>query len=204
MINLLPPEIKESRKYASRNLAMIKACVFLGASIAVIGGMRGYGYIYLNRAAKEVTQASQAKQAELKDLDVLQKNAQGIADTIKTGSILLGREKKFSELIQTIGSLMPEGATLKGLRLTGDTKQPLEITANIKSIDLAPVLQRNLLTSDLFEAADIQSVQRQQVLNDQGVVISENPETTLLVSFKQLTTTTKSADKPKLPENFTP
>lgn len=204
MINLLPPQVKESRLYASRNMAMVRASLFLISSVLFLGVMLGYGYYTLHTNANAVTKTAAQKESELGNLDQLQKQAQTLSDTIKTASTLLNRETKFSDLIGKLGALMPEGASLKSLKLTGDTTQPLEVTAKLKSIDQAAVLQKNLLTSDLFSAADIQNVDRKPELDQQGNLVKENPETTILVTFNKTTTESKKSNQVKLPETFKP
>lgn len=204
MINLLPPDIKESRLYASRNIALLRSCLFLAASVLFLGLMLGYGFYTLRLNAESITKTAALKEKELGDMASLQKQAQDLSDTIKTASTLLNRETKFSDLISKLGALMPEGASMKSLKLTGDTTQPLQISARLTSIDQAAVLQKNLLSSTLFSAVDIQSVDRKPEIDNAGNLIQEHPETSMILTFKKTTSSTTDKSKTKLPESFKP
>jgi hypothetical protein len=61
----------------------------------------------------------------------------------------------FSTLIPRIGSLLPEGTVLNGLSLTGESTDTLNLDVDLERPELAAVLIRNMVDSDLFEAADI-------------------------------------------------
>ncbi len=205
MINLLPPEIKESRLYAFRNRSLIRSTAFMVFALLILGSMLGYGYFDLNHTANVISEETKQKQAQLGDIAAIEKEAQTLADTISTASTLLEREVKFSELITQIAGLMPEGAALTSLRLTGDKTLPLEITASLTGIEQAPTLQKNLITSELFEAADIQEVKRQAATAADGTVTGEVINTTTIVaSFKKPVDTTTQKPKAALPGEFKP
>lgn len=184
MINLLPDDIKVARRYATLNRKLGHYVVFVLAAITLLGGAYGYGYVTLNQEREKVESTVAAKSAELTDLEALSSEAQGISDTISTAATLLNREIRFSELIQKIGSVMPVGAKLNGLSLTGDKTHPLEIQAVLVSPEQAGVLQNNLLTLDLFEAADIQDVQTTVAVDEQTKQETKTITSRLSVSFK--------------------
>jgi len=64
----------------------------------------------------------------------------------------------FSELVPQIGSLLPQGTIINSLALTGGETDPLTLDVNLSGANLAPVLQSNLIQSELFEAADVNSI----------------------------------------------
>lgn len=61
----------------------------------------------------------------------------------------------FSTLVPRIGSLLPEGTVLNGLSLTGESTDTLNLDVDMENPELVAVLIRNMIDSDLFEAADI-------------------------------------------------
>lgn len=195
MINLLPDDIKQNRRYATLNRSISRYAFFVVAIIALLGAAYAYGYLALIDERKTVESSINAKSAELSNLDALSNEAQGISDTISTAATLLNREIRFSELIQKIGSVMPKGARLNGLSLTGDRTSPLEIQAVLANPEQAGVLQNNLLTLDLFEAADIQDVQTTTTIDETTKAESTVVTSRLSVSFKK-TATTKAAATP--------
>ncbi len=191
MINLLPDDIKQARRYATLNRQISHYAAFVVLIIGLLCGAYGYGYVALTNERKTVESTIASKSTELADLDTLSKEAQGISDTISTAATLLNREIRFSELIKKIGSVMPDGARLNGLSLTGDRTSPIEIQAVLETPEQAGVLQNNLLTLDLFEAADIQDVQTTVSVDERTKVETTVVTSRLSVSFKK--TATKSA-----------
>lgn len=188
MINLLPDDIKQARRFATLNRQISHYAVFVVLVIVLLCGAYGYGYMTLIEERKAVETSIANKSTELADLDALSSEAQAISDTISTAATLLNREIRFSELIQQIGSVMPQGARLNGLSLTGDRTSPIEIQAVLDSPEQAGVLQNNLLTLDLFEAADIQDVQTSTVIDETTKVETTVVTSRLSVSFKKSTT----------------
>jgi hypothetical protein len=184
VINLLPDNSKSARRYATLNRKIGNYLVLVGLIITLLCGAYGYGYITLTKERTDVEASIAAKSAELTDLEALSNEAQGISDTISTAATLLNREIRFSELIQKIGSVMPEGAKLNGLSLTGDKTHPLEIQAVLETPEQAGILQNNLLTLDIFEAADIQDVQTTTVVDEQTKVETKTYTSRMSVSFK--------------------
>ncbi len=196
MINLLPDGIKSDRRYATLNRKISHYFGLLLVIVSLFCGSYGYGYLTLTQEREQIDATITTKSAELTDLESLSAEAQSISDTISTAATLLNREIRFSELIQKIGSVMPSGAKLNGLSLTGDKTSPLEIQAVLESPEQAGVLQNNLLTLDLFEAADIQDVQTNIVVDQQTKVETKTVTSRLSVSFKKATTKTTTPATP--------
>lgn len=184
MINLLPDDSKSARRFATLNRKIGNYLVLVGLIITLLCGAYGYGHLTLTKERSDIEASIATKSAELTDLEALSNEAQGISDTISTAATLLNREIRFSELIQKIGSVMPEGAKLNGLSLTGDKTHPLEIQAILESPEQAGILQNNLLTLDIFEAADIQDVQTTTVVDEQTKVETKTYTSRMSVSFK--------------------
>lgn len=158
MINLLPDDIKLSRKYAYRNFLIARYATFMGTVLISLIAMFGYGYISLNKTAATISKTADAKLEDVAKLSSVTSRAQSLSDTLKTTKILFDREVRFSTIIKQIGSVMPEGARLTSLSLTSDRTKPLTIEAELVDERQAITLKENILNSDYFEGADIQNI----------------------------------------------
>jgi Tfp pilus assembly protein PilN len=203
MINLLPEDLKYNHYFGYRNRKLMQSLVFLGIVVFSLALVYGYGYFALYKNRTEIEKSVAGKQSEIADLDKLNLQAQSLSDTINTASTILSRENKFSLFIQKIGSAMPTGAYLTKLSLATDqATRPFEIQAVIDSEEQATVLQKNLVASGVFAAADIEEVRTDKITDEkQGVVGSKKITTRILATIKK-------TDPPKqnttLPQSFTP
>lgn len=172
MINLLPTHIKEERVYGRRNRMMLTYSVSLILTAAIIATVMMVSMQFVT--GDEASLRSEIASTEV-EIAALQNNIQDIeavASRLETAKKLSDLSVKFSSLIPEIGSILPEGSVLNALALTGGKTDPLILDVDLKAADLAPVLSRNLVESDLFEAADIAS------LNPKGIAETETTSAT--------------------------
>lgn len=158
MINLLPPETKEAMIYGRRNIATAQYALLVALVAVSLAGVLLFGVRIVSADERNLREAIAGKEEELAALNPKLQEAKNLKRTMDTISALLDREIKFSQLLQDIASVIPNGAVLKGLSLTGDPTIPLQIDAEVRTEAMAAVLRENLERSDLFEQADIQSI----------------------------------------------
>jgi hypothetical protein len=158
MINLLPLEIRTSRQYGRKNRVLI-IYVFallitaLLVAIVMLGSLKFFG---MNESAlrEEIEENNVA-------LSALRTNTTELNKTVtklETVDKLYESGVTFSSLIPRIGSLLPEGTVLNALSLTGDNTGALSLDVDLEKPELAAVLIRNMIDSDLFEAADVGNI----------------------------------------------
>lgn len=158
MINLIPTDLKEARLYGRRNRTIVGYTVGI-ATIGVLAMAVLYVNMYFVKDDEaRLRQEMNQRQDEALKLENSQKEVDKIAGQLKTIDKLYSGEVKFSELIPRIGALMPNGAIMNALTLTGGKSNPLQLDVDIDDPKLAAVLQQNLVNSDLFEAVDISSI----------------------------------------------
>jgi Tfp pilus assembly protein PilN len=204
VINLLPADIKSNRRFGNRNRLVIRYCFLVAMILVLLGGMYGFGYMSLTQTRRTVEQSVAQKSADIADLDTLNKKAQDLSDMISTAATLLNRETKFSDLITKIGGAMPEGAALTKLSLASDHTKPLEIQATLDNEAQASILQKNLIASGVFAAADIEEVHTELQSDQQpggAATTTKVISTRILATFKQANTKPVTT---KLPESFKP
>ena len=158
MINLLPPDYKQSVKYARLNVKMLYYCGLVLIVAATLAGIMLFGVSLVNADEDSLVETIEQKETSLLALGNAEAEAKALSGNIKTISALFDRSVNFSQLIQSIGAIIPDGARLTGLSLTGDSSSPLQITAITDTQALAAVLQKNIEDSNLFTGADILSI----------------------------------------------
>jgi Tfp pilus assembly protein PilN len=172
MINLLPSEVKELRSYGRKNQSLF------GYSIALlITAFATTGIMLVSLQVVGSDEPSLKKEVESTNASILtqEKDIKAIEETVarlEAAEKISSKSVSFSELIPKIGAVLPQGAVLNALSLTGGNTDPLQLDVNLSNAALAPVLIKNLVESDLFEAADIAS------LNLAGGSSEENEEST--------------------------
>ena len=162
MINLLPPELATGIRYGRRNASIRRWLV--GALLATVGLVLiiTAGWLYLDAQAKDLKKETTAKQQLLQsqNLSKVQKDAREITNDIKIISQVLGRELRFSNLVQEIGQVMPPGTVLSGLLLKNKIDGALDLSANTRDYASAAQISANLgdPKNELFSSVDIVSV----------------------------------------------
>lgn len=163
MINLLPPDIQKEIRFARLNVTAMQYAILIMAVSLSLASLLFFGVAVVSGDEESLHQNIQEKEAILAELEDSVGKAKELEQQIDTISALLEREVSFSSLLRDIGGVIPEGASLTGLSLTGDETLPLRIGATVRNQPLAAVLRENLEDSELFENADIQSITASEV-----------------------------------------
>lgn len=162
MINLLPPDVKESITYARRNTRLRHWAFALLIGVAGILGTVGIGYMYLQQSIHSyAAQVEQGKQ-ELQEqkLDETQKKVQDLTNSLKLVAQVLQREILFSKLLSQIGAALPSGSVLTNLSIN-KVQGGLDLQAGAVNYQTATQVQLNLQdpSNKIFEKADIINIQ---------------------------------------------
>lgn len=155
MINLLPPETRIDRLYGRKNRLLIGYVIALlvtAALVAIVmlGSLKFFGTDEASLRNEIDTNTATIIKLQKKTTDLNQTVSQ-----LETVNKLYESGITFSTLVPRIGSLLPEGTVLNALSLTGESTDTLNLDVDLERPELAVVLVKNLIESDLFEAADI-------------------------------------------------
>lgn len=158
MINLLPPETKQTYHYARRNRTLMNwvlACLF---SLVGAGLLAGGGYLYLNQSITQTNKQIDTtnKQLQAQNLSSVQKQVTTISNNLKLAVQVLSQEVLFSELLKQLASVTPNNAILTNLTIS-QTQTGVDLTAQTTNYDAATQLQVNLADpkNQIFSKADI-------------------------------------------------
>lgn len=158
MINLLPHSIREERMYGRRNRALASyVAALLVAALLVAAVMLG-SLSFVGADENQIKSTIDNNQSKIAALEAEISDLSNVVSKLNITNNLYESSISFSELIPAIGALLPQGSIINGLSLTGGNTDPLTLEVNLTSAELAPVLQRNLVQSDIFEAADVNSI----------------------------------------------
>jgi Tfp pilus assembly protein PilN len=175
MINLIPDEIRINNRFALRNVKLIRYTGVALLTMAAIAAITGISILNMQRSESNLQKQSEEQSKKLAAYKPVQAKSKELSDEITTINTLLNRQIKFSELLPSIGKLMPQGAVLRELDFTtsdilagsasgakatstANGVKPFIIQASVKDRTIASTLLENIKTSSLFTDADIVAV----------------------------------------------
>ena len=161
MINLLPPDLKSSYRYARHNRTLVRWIILMGASLVVACGLVAGGYLYLNQQINTTTRQIATSNAELdaENIGAVQKQVTTISGNLKLAVSVLSQEVLFSQLLKQLASVTPNNVILTNLSIS-QTVGGVDITAETANYQDATQLQVNLSDpkNQIFTKADIVSI----------------------------------------------
>lgn len=161
MINLIPPSYSQAIRIGRANAKLMKWLVGIATAMAGLLVITGIGWLYLNhqnsKLSKEINIIQQ--QLDAGNLSQVQKQAQTINSNVKIINQVLNREIRFSDLIQAIGSVLPNDTVLNSLTLS-KVDGAIDLAAGAKSYAAASQIAVNLSDpkNNIFEKVDIVSI----------------------------------------------
>ena len=158
MINLLPPELKASYRYAHRNVLLVRWVMVLACSLIGLAAISTAGLVYIHQEAQGYVKQIADGQASLQQQKMAdtQKEVQDISSSLKLAVQVLGKEVLFSKLLEQLAAITPSNAVLTDLNIS-QTQGAIDITAATTDYTAATQLQVNLAdpTNKIFSKADI-------------------------------------------------
>ena len=160
MINLLPSETKQAIRFARLNVILLQYVFIALVTAMVVVSLLLFGRASLASTKQDIENQLESDRAQIAQLAPINAEAEELSQTINVIDKLIEKEIKFSVLLREIGALIPTGASLSGLTLVEDQSEPVSLAVLVDSAEKAGVLQENLIQSELFVTADIQTVTR--------------------------------------------
>jgi Tfp pilus assembly protein PilN len=161
MINLLPPDLKESYRYAQRNVRLVRWVIAFGFSFVGLGVLSTAGMIYMQQSAQSYGKQIATTQALLQEqkLSETQARVKDITSSLRLSVQVLSKEVLFSKLLKQLATVTPNNAVLTDLSIN-QGQGAVDITALTTDYNAATQLQVNLADSrnKIFSHADIVSI----------------------------------------------
>jgi len=161
MINLLPPDLKETYRYGKRNRVLAHWVIIIvfcwAGGIALTMG----GFLYMNHAIANTNQqlSDSKKQLHAMNDTAVQKQVKTISGNLKLATQVLSKEVLFSDLLKQMGAVTPSNAVLTNLTIT-QAQGGIDLSASTTNYAAATQLQANLADpkNRIFSSADIESI----------------------------------------------
>lgn len=161
MINLLPPEVKSSYRYAHRNVALLRWVAFGSLGLLGLIIISLAGFLYMQQISNNYGTQIEASQSSLKKQNqaLTEKQVQDISSNLKLAVSVLSKEVLFSQLLKQMAAITPANVSLSNLDIN-QTSGALDITADTSDYNSATQLQANLAdpTNKIFSKADIENI----------------------------------------------
>ena len=161
MINLLPPDLKDSYRYARRNVGLRKWVITFAIAFIGLGGLATYGLLTMQQQTNHYNQEVAKGEATLQKENFAgtQAQAQEVSNSFKLVVKVLGQEVLFSQLLKQIAATIPPKANLTGLNIS-QTTGGIDISAIAPDYTTATQVQVNLADphNKIFSKADIVNI----------------------------------------------
>ena len=161
MINLLPPELKESYRYAHRNVALVRWVAAFAIGFIGLLAISTAGAIYVHQTAQSYTKQVADQEAALRsqDLEGTQRQVKDMTDSLKLAVQVLSKEVLFSKLLTQLATVTPSNVVLTDLSIS-ESQTAVNISALTTDYAAATQLQINLAdpANKIFTSADIVSI----------------------------------------------
>lgn len=159
MINLLPDTAKQDLKAAHTNIFLLKIIFVLGLGVAFLCFISiGVYFILMDTkaTAENVINLNQQKTASYSSV---QEQAFTLKASLSNAKTILDNEVRYTKLLTTIASLMPEGTIIDSLNLN-DTLfgTPTNLTVYAKSTEAALKLKDSFQSSPLFTNVSFETI----------------------------------------------
>lgn len=161
MINLLPPDIKQSYSYARRNRHLLRWVAGFAGAIVGLAAITAAGMFYLSNSADSYSRQTATINSGLlsQNLPGVEKQVTDISNNLKLSVQVLSKEVLFSKLLTRLGGATPSNAILTGLAIS-QTQGAIDITAQTTDYNAATQLQANLAdpANQIFSKADLVNI----------------------------------------------
>lgn len=161
MINLLPPEVKQSITYGRRNAVLVKWIIAIVIVITGIAAMNIFGWLYINQNVHNQQKLVSLTQNRIssQNLEAAKNQLQDLSDKVKTIVQILNKQLLFSKMLTTIGSILPDGSVLSNINLS-TTDSALDLSVSAVSRDAATQAFVNISdpANNFFDKADLVSI----------------------------------------------
>ncbi len=150
MINLLPPGLKSSYRYAHLNAKLLRWMGVFGLAIIGLVVISAGGLFYLYQTSRSYDIQISSLNRTLKE---------HISNNLRLAVKVLSKEVLFSKLLTHLASITPSNANLTDLNISQE-QTGIDITAETTDYNAATQLQVNLSdpNNKLFTKADIVSI----------------------------------------------
>lgn len=161
MINLLPPEVKSSYRFARRNVALRRWVVLCLLALVGLAAIATYGLASIQQSTNDYEKRVAASKDLLQkeQYTATQKQVKDMSNDFQLVVKVLKQEILFSQLLKQVAATIPYNSNLTGLNIS-QTTGAIDINAIATDYNTATQVQVNLADPDnkIFSKADIVNI----------------------------------------------
>lgn len=174
MINLLSDERKDAIRAARANVFLVRYTFILILAFVFIMSALYVSYTVLGTTLKSADELVASNDVKAGVYSETSKEVAALSAKLDETKGILNQEVRFSQVLVTIGQLMPKGTILGDLTLTPAdfSGAPVEIKAYAKSAAEATQLQSAFQNSPLFGSVTLKSTETKNEINGYPVTIT--------------------------------
>jgi Tfp pilus assembly protein PilN len=158
MINLLPPEIKQQRKYSKYNRILIQS-IFGLVILALITAAAFYtSWLILKNNEQHLTQSVERENDKTREYGAIENQAKALADRLATIENIQSARSHYPALLQALAEATPQDAYITSFTLDPSAKT-MNLSAYAKTDQAVASFKNSLESSSRFSSAAIQSME---------------------------------------------
>ena len=162
MINLMPDDMRQEINYARRNYLLLKWMSAIFVVIVFVGLMTIFGQYYIKGNTQNLQKTAEITEARINshNLSSTRTSIQNLSNNFVTITQLLKKQLLFSKMFVKIGSIIPQGAILRGITLSPTTSAAIDLNVIAVNREAATLAFVNISDpqNGLFDKADLLSV----------------------------------------------
>lgn len=155
MINLLPPEIKEQRRYSQYNRTLLNAIIGVTILIIVTAGAFYATWLILNKEEDRLTQDINQEGVKSKSYGQIEDQAKALADRLATIEKIQTNRTRYPALLEALAEATPPDAYVTSFAVDAAGKT-MTLTAYATTDQAAASFKNSLEASPRFSSAAIQ------------------------------------------------
>ncbi|MFO0955338.1 MAG: PilN domain-containing protein [Candidatus Saccharibacteria bacterium] len=157
MINLLPPSIKEQRRYAQINRKLVKIIWLVVILIAAIGAVFAYSWYALGQNIERLDDKLAQDTSRSKKYGAIEINAKALAERLNTIEKIQAERSNYIALLQELAAVTPTDVYVNTFALD-TTAGTMNLTAFAQSEQAAANFKNAIESSARFRSAAIQAL----------------------------------------------
>ena len=158
MIDLLPPAVKEHKRYGQLNRRLLKYALLTLTTMAIIGVIFAISWLTLKKNEAvidaELTDAK-AKNAQYASIE---QSAKGLADRLKSIEEVQKQQTHFTNLLKELAAVTPPGVYIYTMQVSSEANGSMQVAAFAQTEQAAASFQQAIENSSRFASAALQGV----------------------------------------------
>lgn len=157
MINLLPPEIKQQRKYSKYNRVLLRAIIGAIALAAITAGAFYTSWLILKDNEDRLTKNINQEDTKTRDYGAIEAQAKALAERLATIEKIQSARTHYPALLQALAEATPPDAYVTSFALDPSGKV-MNLTAYAATDQAVANFKNSLEASSRFSSAAIKAI----------------------------------------------